>query len=164
MASSVNLSERLQILENLLETFTREFQQLKRELDAVPKTSTQSTTVKEPERRPSPKRELAVDKEATMISEDFFSQESQQMGHQQQPGRGLAVDKEATMISDNLFAEESLIYEELNASGEWEDLHKELDPGKATIAFDFPVGDQPAPKPVEPSKSPSNKHMPDPWA
>ncbi|MBF2019714.1 MAG: hypothetical protein IGR93_06300 [Hydrococcus sp. C42_A2020_068] len=99
-----------------------------------------------------------------MISEDFFSEESRQMGHQQQPGRRFAGDKEATMISDNLFAEESLIYEELNASGEWEDLHKELDPGKATIAFDFSVGDQPAPKPVEPSKSPSNKHMPDPWA
>jgi hypothetical protein len=102
------------------------------------------------------------------------------MGHQQQASRRFASDKEATMISENPFAEESLIYEEFNASGEWEDLQKELDPGKATIAFDFPVADKPAPKPaaamqppqsmtkptakpVEPPKPPSNKQMPDPW-
>jgi outer membrane biosynthesis protein TonB len=96
------------------------------------------------------------------------------------------------MISENPFGEESLLYEELNAPAEWEQMQQEFDPGKATMAFDFPVEEnkppakpaaqsnpkppakpaaqsnpkspsQPQAKPTE-QKPPSPQQFSDPWA
>lgn len=70
------LSERLQILENLLQTINSEFQQLKKELEA-----TQTATVKESEISSLPKREFEADKQ-TMLSETFFrNRENLKLGH-----------------------------------------------------------------------------------
>jgi hypothetical protein len=101
------LSERLQILENLLETFTREFIQLKQELEASQKKASQAPAVKEPEIRPSPTKGMTIDKEATVVSEGFFSEESLEVNYQPQPRKGFAIDKEATVVSEGFFNEES---------------------------------------------------------
>ncbi|NJK49888.1 hypothetical protein HC931_18655 [Candidatus Gracilibacteria bacterium] len=190
------LSERLQILENLLQTINSEFQQLKKELEA-----TQTATVKESEISSLPKREFEADKQtmlsetffsesresetwtptaqnfeaekSTVISESFFEEELTPRERQSQARKGFQEDKEATMISENLFGEEStvsesLLYEELNASAEWEQMQQEFDPGKATMAFDFPKEEinppaQPNPKPSSQPQAKPKDQIFDPW-
>jgi hypothetical protein len=109
MAFPENLSERLQILENLLSTFTQEFQNLKRDLESSSKNTALKTsnTRNEPQKQQEPKQEFAVDREATVISEGFFD-ESSLRGQQPSAKRNAMVDKDATMVSEGFFDESSL--------------------------------------------------------
>jgi hypothetical protein len=109
MAFPENLSERLQILENLLTTFTQEFQNLKRDLETSSKNPAAKApnTRSEPQKQQEPKQEFAVEREATVISEGFFDEGSFNV-EQQPPARRAMVDKDATMVSEGFFDESSL--------------------------------------------------------
>ncbi|MGK7931335.1 MAG: GspE/PulE family protein [Microcystaceae cyanobacterium] len=143
--SDISVMKRIETIEQLLLTLTREVEQLKQSLDGSEDGS--SVTVE------------AVEKAASFQS----SQQSSVPQKQQDIPEEVNL-YEQTIAYGETIASSDALYEELNDPGDWDALKQELDPNKETMAINFSDTDgENEDEEKIPDFNPFNS-VPDPWS